>query len=143
MRNFAALIVGLTIALGYAVPAKAQGSSFAGRWVNVDPNTRGIVSLNITVSSEKVTVAGKGRCHPNDCDLPAVTATLYRDRSSGVLGHVWSVGDSRAAINMLGTTRMISLADGDYLELEILTSFKEAKPRTPTHEKYILRRETK
>jgi hypothetical protein len=143
MRNFAALIVGLTIVLGYAVPADLQASSFAGRWVNVDPNTTGIVSLNITVSSEKVTVAGKGRCTPNDCDLPEVTATLYRDRSSGVLGHVWVFGDAESTVKMLGTTRMISLADGDYLEVEILTSYQERKPRTPSHEKYVLRREPK
>jgi len=145
VRTFPALIVGVAILVGCVAlaPARAQSSSFAGTWVNIEPDTRGIVSLNIVVSGEKVTVSGKGRCHPENCDLPSVDATLYRDRSSGVLGHIWVVGDERSKINMQGTSRTLSLADGDYLELEVLTSYKEVKPRTPTHEKYILRRQTK
>ena len=148
MRSFGALLVGFILALACPAPTSAQSSAFAGKWVNVDPATRGMVSLTITVSGDKVHVEGKGKCHPNDCDLPPAEATAYSpvNRAADVLSYmtVEKVDAARGrTITMLGVLRLLTVADGELLEVQELTRFDDATRRPPTHYVFILRRESK
>jgi hypothetical protein len=148
LRSFGALLVGFILALACPALTNAQASAFAGKWVNVDPATRGIVSLSITVSGERVQVEGKGKCHPKDCDLPPTEATAYSpvDRAADVLSYttVWRVDAAKGkGFTKLFVLRFLSVADGELLEAQVLTRFDDGTRRPPTHETYILRRESK
>jgi hypothetical protein len=148
MRSFGALLVGFILALACPAPTNAQPSAFAGKWVNVDPATRGIVSLTVTVSGENVQVEGKGKCHPKDCELPPTEATAYSSvhGAADVLSYtiVWKVDAAKGrTFTKLFLLRLLSVTDGDLLEAQVLTRFDDGTRRPPTHEAYVLRRESK
>jgi len=48
-------------------PAPQLGA-FPGTWKNVDPNTRGLVQIDIAATSNGVTVRPWGSCSPTPCD---------------------------------------------------------------------------
>jgi hypothetical protein len=149
MRRIPA-VVAVVALVAVAAPAKAQSSSFAGKWVNVDPNPRAIISLNITVSDEKVTVEGKTSCG----DLQRLSATLYHGlKSPNPVSEVlaYATGDlppqlGREATDtglptLVGIIRLLTSTDGDYLVVEHLTRLGGKNP--PSHTRFILRRETR
>jgi hypothetical protein len=69
----------------------ANLNQFAGRWKNIDSNTRGITTLTISVRGTAVMVHAWGSCTPKDCDwgtvkalafAPNVSSDLYRTAKS-------------------------------------------------------------
>jgi hypothetical protein len=60
-----------------------------GNWVNVDPNTRGLTTAELSFSCQDVVINGKrnpswhlrvsGKCHPNDCDWGVVGGSNWKD----------------------------------------------------------------
>ena len=56
-----------------------------GKWKNVDPDTRGLTTLDITVDGDRVKVHAWGKCHPTDCDWGVVDATALVNKPAGML----------------------------------------------------------
>jgi hypothetical protein len=145
MRRFLAwLVLGFILPVLLPTVASAQASRFAGDWVNVDPNTKGIVSLHITVSPEKVTVEGKGLCHPVDCTIPPHEATVFSppDGEADVLaffraGVPSSIGKSYTDIQVL---RFAKMSDGLLLEVESFKRYDDGSGRGPWHFTFYFRR---
>jgi hypothetical protein len=147
MNRLLALVVGVVALALLPTVASAQASRFAGDWVNVDPNTRGIVSLHITVSPEKVTVEGKGLCHPVNCTIPPHEVTAFSpagtpDGEADVLaydhrGTPSSIGKSYSTIQLLSFTKM---SDGLLLRVESFNRYDDGSGRGPWHFTYYFRR---
>jgi len=50
---------------------------FLGAWVNIDPNTRGVPKLYLSLTGQNVLVHAWGACHPTPCDWGEVKAEPY------------------------------------------------------------------
>jgi hypothetical protein len=50
---------------------------FLGAWVNIDPNTRGVLKLYVSLVGQNVLVHAWGACHPTPCDWGEVKAEPY------------------------------------------------------------------
>ena len=57
--------------------ASAQANQVAGRWKNVDPDTRGLTSIVITFRGNAVDIQVWGKCHPQDCAWGHASGTSY------------------------------------------------------------------
>lgn len=53
-----------------------QVNPFVGKWVNADPETRGITKLAVGIVDHKIVVHMWGKCHPRDCYWGSVTAAV-------------------------------------------------------------------
>jgi hypothetical protein len=73
--GFAAML--FSIILAVAGTASAQAARFAGHWKNVNPHTKGLVELEITVHGANVDVKALGACDPKPCDVGKTEAHLY------------------------------------------------------------------
>jgi hypothetical protein len=73
--RFAALLACMTLAA--AGTASAQTARFAGHWKNTNPNTRGLVELEIKVNGVVVDVKAFGACEPSPCDVGNTDARPY------------------------------------------------------------------
>jgi hypothetical protein len=61
-----------------AAPAAfAQISRFTGDWVNTNPNTGGIVRIQVTAAGANVHVHIWGKCSPSPCDWGTRQAIVY------------------------------------------------------------------
>ena len=47
---------------------------FVGNWVNIDPNTPGIIKIQVSKSGNNLNVHAWGNCHPTYCDWGIVSA---------------------------------------------------------------------
>jgi hypothetical protein len=72
---FGTLIIGMVIA--FANMASAQTALFEGHWKNVNPQTRGVVELDIHVHGLDVDVKAWGACSPKPCEIGNIDAHLY------------------------------------------------------------------
>lgn len=57
--------------------AFAALTDFSGKWVNVDPNTRGITKLDIQISGNSATVQAWGKASPADIDWGRINAVPF------------------------------------------------------------------
>jgi hypothetical protein len=67
----------LSLLLITAPIVSAQADQFAGRWKNIDPNTRGLTTLEIALRGATVDIQVWGRCHPRDCVWGHASGTIY------------------------------------------------------------------
>jgi hypothetical protein len=72
---FGTLIIGMAIA--FANMASAQTALFEGHWKNVNPQTRGVIELDIRVHGLDVDVKAWGACTPKPCEIGNIDAHLY------------------------------------------------------------------
>jgi hypothetical protein len=128
------MILGLTVfsilVLAMAFTASAHIDQFPGRWTNVDPNTRGVTTLDIQVRGTNVTVQAWGKCHPTDCDWGRVKAYAY---APSVESDLVNTAQALSAIFKTGfseTLMIIRPAGRDRLEAEVLTRFTDNSGRS-------------
>ena len=92
-----------------AVPAQAQQTAQAGTnsldgdWVNVDPNTRGIVE--IVIAGRKV--HPYGACHPTACDWGVIKAKSFA-----------------SSVNSSDIGRLVAKKDNGFSQVEITLSLE-------------------
>src|SRR5438874_13113077 len=67
----------LAITLLTVSTASADINQFAGKWKNVDPQTRGITTIHIDVSGSRIKIQTWGKCHPADCAWGFAEGTAY------------------------------------------------------------------
>jgi hypothetical protein len=61
------------------LPILLQPDLLVGTWVNVEPQTRDLVRLEIKPKGNEITVHAFGACHPNPCDWGTVEGRIYSD----------------------------------------------------------------
>jgi hypothetical protein len=61
------------------LPILISPDLLVGTWVNVEPQTRDLVRLEIKPKGNEVTVHAFGACTPNPCDWGTVEGHIYSD----------------------------------------------------------------
>ncbi len=97
---------------------------FEGKWVNADPNTRGITRLVIEQDRSQLSVRAFGKCAPTDCDWGVEKGSVV-----GNEGHVtWDQG--------FALRKMVLTLEGDNkLKAVVDTVFNDARERQ--HNEYV------
>ena len=85
MRKVSLILLMAILMLALTSSAFAVLNQFRGHWKNIDPNTRGVTTLNIDIRGNLVTIRAWGKCHPQDCDWGRVTAHAYAPNVSSNL----------------------------------------------------------
>lgn len=120
----------------------ADLNAFAGQWVNTDPYTRGITTLNITMNDSQVNVQAWGKASPSDIDWGVVPGYAY---AGSVSDNLFSAAQVVSATYMTGfseTTLLIRPQGPEQLSVEVLTRFTDNSGRANFHAFYRFRRGT-
>jgi hypothetical protein len=133
-------IIACLIALTLAWNASASLSQITGHWLNADPNTRGVTTVDITASGTNVNVHAWGKCHPTDCDwgnankayayAPAVSSDLIKEATA--ITAIWNKG-------FKDTIMVIRPLDG-LLQVDTFSVFAPGDGRTSYASRYIFYR---
>ncbi|UCE04484.1 MAG: hypothetical protein JSW07_12720 [bacterium] len=117
-------ILGITIiVLAMVSTTFASLNQFVGRWQNIDPNTKGVTTLNIVMSGTKVTVHAWGKCHPQDCDWGTVDAIAYAPNVSSNLVKTARALSAVFKTDFSNTLMVIKPLKGKQLQAEVFTHF--------------------
>ena len=96
------------------VPAVSDPSvKFIGRWVNENPNTRGVTRFNIFKNNGQLYVHVWGKCTPQDCDWGSARANLN--------GNDLKVFWNEDFVNREMTIKGVSYANGRFNRLQMKT----------------------
>jgi len=122
------------LAIGILLLSLSSNSSaslhrFSSKWINSNPNTRGVTALDIDVSGSRVTVQAWGKCHPRDCDWGRVEGDAYApDASSNLVESAQLI--SAVFRSGLGK-RLLIIRRGDrnQLNVEVLAQFGDRSGR--------------
>jgi hypothetical protein len=106
----------------------ASLDQFAGYWTNVDPNSRGIVALDISVAGTSPNVQAWGNCDPTPCDWGTVTAYPYDSDVSSNANNAQAIMAAFDA-GFSETTLVMSLS-GSQLKVESYDLFKDNSGRS-------------
>jgi hypothetical protein len=112
--------------------ASADINQFAGKWKNVDPQTRGITNIHIEVSGSRIRIQTWGRCHPSDCAWGFAEGTAY---APGVESNLVETADTISTIYLTSFSQMILIirpAEEDQIKVELLTKYTDQSRRANT-----------
>ena len=129
MRKLVLTLLICLMVLLVASVSFASLNQFAGKWTNVDKNTRGITTLDIQVNGNDVSVQAWGSCQPTDCDWGRVTGYAYAPNvSSNLAGSAQAV----SAVYQTGfsQTTLIIKPLGNQLQAQVLTRFTDGSGRS-------------
>jgi hypothetical protein len=102
---------------------------FAGSWTNVDPNTRGIIKLDISIIGTTVQVQGWGSCTPTYCDWGTVQAQAFTSSASSDILHGTDILIAVFDAGFSETTLVIKLT-GNRLNVDSYDRFKDNSGRS-------------
>ncbi len=122
----------LTIASDRHLPAQ---EGFAGTWDNVDPATRVVTKVIVSVEAGRFQIRAWGKCSPTDCDWGTVPLHLIGasigdqsfERAMATWDHSW------------GKSHLMMHLDGAQLVVEAIAIYKESG-RSNHRELLLLRR---
>ena len=137
------LSIALTICTFFTPPPSANINQFAGKWVNEDPGTRGLTSLQIEVRGRRLRIQAWGKCHPTDCAWGYAQGTVHAATvAANPVEHAEAA--STLYISSFSQTMMIIRPiDGDRLRVELFTKFTDESRRADyTHVETLRRIET-
>jgi len=119
MKRFVCMLTVAAVLLVFSSVSFAGLNDFAGTWNNVNPNTKGITKLVISVKGSTATAHAWGKCHPKDCDWGTVRARYYKNNSL------------RAAYRTKIATRslVLTLKGKNSLKAQVLTHFVDKSGR--------------
>lgn len=129
MKKVAVGVIVCVLSLFIVTTAFASLAQFSGEWVNVNPDTRGVTALKITVSGTNVMVHAWGQCTPTDCDWGNMQAYAYGPNVSSNLAataQAVSVVHKESFAERL----MILRSSGTQLRAETYTRFTDTSGRT-------------
>jgi hypothetical protein len=123
------------VAVGLPPPVAGTQSRGLGRfdgvWKNVDPATRGLTMLEITVAGEKVWVRASGKCHPTDCDWGRVAATAYAPDIATSVTRATRAVTATFETTFSETTLTLRPTADDTITSETVTRFTDKSGRAP------------
>jgi len=130
----------LCLVLAIAGPSSAQIARFDGHWHNTNPNTKGLVGVDIKVNGTDVTVRGWGACTPTPCDWGAVDGYAY---ATDVGADPAQTADAVTAefTKSFEVTLLTIQPRGDDLFITAYTRFTDGSGRTAYRETGTFRRE--
>lgn len=108
------------------VKAVVAPSALAGKWVNCDAASRGLVSVILTAQGNALKVQAFGNCTPTPCDWGTVAGTAYSDNVSGT-GAVAFSAQFDAGFK---TSILAGYLDHGVLVVENYTLFKDNSGRS-------------
>jgi hypothetical protein len=118
------IIIGIAFAMfAMAGTSFASLNQFSGTWKNVDPNTRGITTLDINVSGTTVNVHAWGSCTPSDCDWGTVKALAYAPDVSSDLSGTAKALTAEFKTNFNMTLLTVKPLAGSMLQVDTFTHF--------------------
>lgn len=118
------MIIGASVAFAFTV------NQYAGRWLNVDANTRGITRIAIKVHDSKADVRVWGKCSPQDCDWGWTPANSYTD------GHLTANYQSSNIVRDLTLTMTNRMT----LKVKVRTRYRDNSVRPTRVRTYTFRR---
>ena len=129
MRKLVLTLLICLMVLLVASVSFASLNQFAGKWTNVDKNTRGITTLDIQVNGNDVSVQAWGSCQPTDCDWGRVTGYAYAPNVSSNLA---ATAQAVSAVYQTGfsQTTLIIKPLGNQLQAQVLTRFTDGSGRS-------------
>jgi len=110
--------------------------TFAGKWVNVDEETRSITRLEIEERGAAWAIQAWGRCHPTDCDWGETPLHLLGD---SVDDKVMKYGFAHWNKNFCETYMVLDLKN-DELLVETHVVFRDASGRSNYRSKVSFKR---
>jgi hypothetical protein len=131
MKHFYVLLVVATLLLS-APAVLADVNQFAGKWKNVDPNTRGLSALQIDIKGQRVGIQAWGRCHPSDCAWGYAEGTAY---GPAVEANLAESAQAISTIYLTSFSQMILIirpVDGGKIRVELVTKFTDQSGRANT-----------
>lgn len=125
-RTVVALVACMLMVFGSA-SAFANLDQFAGKWENIDANTRGLTRLEISVVDSKVKVHAYGACEPYDCDLGEVEGIAY---APNINSRIKETAQAVTAAYAGGERIMVIRPEADNrLQVETFTRFTDRSGR--------------
>ena len=113
-----------------------RSQDLVGEWVNVDPQTRGVTGMLISLDESGLGIQAWGRCHPRDCEWGRVelrrVGTSVEDTSFDRGFAVWDPG--------FAVTYVTLWVKDDRLIAETITIFKDRSRRSNYRAVHVLRR---
>lgn len=112
-----------------AYPCYANINQFLGKWKNVNPNTRGLTTLEITMQGANVFVHAWGQCEPQDCDWQKIQGYAYANNvSANLLGTALAV----TALYKTGFSETVVVLHpaGNQLRADVFTRFTDNSGRS-------------
>lgn len=133
------VVFALCLVVAAAGPSSAQIGRFAGSWVTTNPNTAGMVGINITVNGTAATVHAFGACHPKPCDWGSVDAIAYGPNSGA---NLIQTANSMTAVytTSFSVVTLVIVPRGGDLQVLAFTHFTDNSHRTDYREEGTFRR---
>jgi len=138
--NLVRTLIMLAFSLLTVSAASAQINQFAGKWKNVDPQTRGITTIQIGVSGSRLRIETWGRCHPSDCAWGFAEGTAY---ARTVESNLVETADTVSTIYLTSFSQImltIRPAEDGQIKVEVLTKFTDQSGRANTRAVYTFSR---
>jgi hypothetical protein len=118
------------------VAAAVVATPLVGTWVNVDPNTRGIVKAMIAVAGSGINLHLFGACSPTPCDWGTVHGQVYANSVSTTSAVAFS-----ALYNFnFKQTIVVGHLDGPRLTIETLDTFEDGSGRSAYYSTYAMKK---
>jgi hypothetical protein len=122
----------LSMALSFLTffnPFPAHINQFAGKWVNDDPNTRGLTNLQIDVRGRRLRIQAWGKCHPTDCAWGYAVGTVH---AASVEANPVENAEAITTLYITSFSQTILIIrplEGDRLRVEVFTKFTDESGR--------------
>lgn len=142
MRKVCVVLGIMVLAVLVACPAFAAMGQFVGKWSNTDANTRGITTLEITMSGPNMfAVRTWGQCHPQDCDWGKVPGYPY---GPDVSANLTATATAATAIYKTGFSETILVlhSNGVQLRADVFTRFTDNSNRSSYTASYMFAKAT-
>jgi hypothetical protein len=107
----------------------ANIDQFAGRWKNVDPNTRGLTTLQIAVRGKRLRIQAWGKCRPSDCAWGYAEATVYAPSVTANPVEAAQAATTLYITSFEQTVMIIRPIEDGQLRVETFTKFTDESSR--------------
>jgi hypothetical protein len=119
----------LSVVTFFAPLPPAHINQFAGKWVNDDPNTGGLSSLQIEVRGRHLRIQAWGKCHPTDCAWGYAQGTVYAASVQTNPVEQAEMATTLYITSFSQTILVIRPLEGDRLRVEVFTKFTDESGR--------------
>lgn len=145
MKRYIWVLVLIVFLAAFPSISFASMAQFTGRWQNVDSDTTGITTLQITQAGATVSVSAWGQCSPTDCAWGTVHAAVY---GPNVSTNPLQETKALAATFTTNFNRTFLLIQPDTLgggvakiRVDKITTFTDGSNRSPYFASYLLQRD--
>lgn len=123
------LSVAMSILTFFIPVSPAHINQFAGKWVNDDPNTRGLTSLQIDVRGGRARIHAWGKCHATDCTWGYAAGTVH---AASVEANPVENAEAITTLYITSfsqTILVIRPLEGNRIRVEVFTKFTDESGR--------------